>query len=231
MYFNLSKNYVKNVFNLGLHLNNIESNIIKENIVNYLHKGYNLVIPNSKHFFVQIMYLIRSISYILQNKGKLMLINTGHLYSGRYKSWFEGLDIVCWEDPWLFGNLSNPRFGLERPDLIIFLSASKSDLQFILDEINVLGVPLINLSKESTDLDLLRINIENNSVCVQFIMQLLYILLVNFNTKAIGYSLSNKRMARVDKRSGCVDGNILSFWAKSLQIKKNRQLVVMSKKL
>lgn len=92
----------------------------------------------------------------------------------------------------MFGNLSNYKFGFERPDLIIFLSASPEDISYVLHEINVFNIPLINLSKKNTDLDFFRISGADNFVLRKFVMQLLYYHITILYPKTIDMDLNNQ---------------------------------------
>jgi hypothetical protein len=79
----------------------------------------------------------------------VVTINTGNERNTKYASKFEGNGVVCFENSWVAGTLTNPLLGYREPDVIILISMNNKDRPYILWEMKRVQCPVINLSGEN----------------------------------------------------------------------------------
>lgn len=158
------------LFNLGLHLNNDKVTLSGVQPT-FSRRGNSATIQNPYLNLEQLTGFINLVVKVLENGGTILLINTEGSLSNRYQYLFEGLNVVCWEEPWEPGLLSNPLLGYKEPDLVVLLSASRADIKFILVEINNLRLPLINLT-ESCYTQQIYASRVTNKIYINLLMQI-----------------------------------------------------------
>lgn len=86
---------IHKLYNLGLHLNNIEKDVVRYTKVQYLRMQHKLSIDNPIILFRQLIYMLNICTRIYINGGKLMIINTEAGFGGKFGKLFEGYNVIC----------------------------------------------------------------------------------------------------------------------------------------
>jgi len=166
---------IQQFFNLGLHMGNKKKS---PPVPRKKYKRGRWALYNPLHLFREFNAITRLLTGILQAGGQIAIINNGPLYgkvmSGRYQSLFEGTNVICFEDEWLPGTFTNPLFGYNLPDAIVYLTASDKDHAVIFSEISNLKIPLFNLSSEKYFNNLLPYEVMSIPSRAFFFIHLLY---------------------------------------------------------
>lgn len=125
----------------------------------------------------KLINFIKTLQRVVENNSQVAIINTGGRYGQQYADMWEGINIPYYCNPWQAGTLTNPLRIETRPDLIIFISGGKKDYDYIIREIEILEIPMINLSAKMHYGDLISSTTIWHEKCINFSMEFLYILL------------------------------------------------------
>ncbi len=132
---------------------------------------------------------VQMLKRIFQNNERIAIINTDPEYIG-YAEFFEGSNIICYEESWAPGTLTNPSTKEVKPTLLVLVSAAKTDLKLVLTEIESVGLPVLNLSTYSVSRALFeQLSVPNRNF-VHFYLQLIYHLMLKQQKKNITQNLA-----------------------------------------
>ena len=94
----LLKRESNKLFNLGMHLNN-DKTMLSTIYATFSRLGNKAVIQKPHFNNIQLIGLVNIVTRVLENGGTILVINTEDSRAPQYQELFEGLNIICWEDP------------------------------------------------------------------------------------------------------------------------------------
>jgi len=165
------------LFNFGLHRKNNSFPRQKEN---FSYKRKTETVENPIYKSTWLIEFVTFFWNLLEARGKIAIINTEDKRTFSYAAWFEESGIKCYEGSWVPGIWSNPLLNDPLPDLIILLSLSSAERSSVLQDLQNLQLPLINLSTEHSEWNLFASPVQDHYQVTYFYMEILRYLVLRF---------------------------------------------------
>lgn len=138
------------LFNLGRHMSNCRTVLVSDvfDTLSRRRLGNFLSIQEPWKFQQQQQSFRRILATLFRAGETIRVFNTDSRFLDHYVESFEGTNIIYHNKPWIKGTFSNSLQGFKKPDLAIVLSGRSEDLSFMVNEITISQIPIINLSTQ-----------------------------------------------------------------------------------